>query len=110
MREANCFDKVRVDAELSRQPLAFVLKELANGPSYLGDFQRMRQPGSVEVVFSREKNLRFRLQSSEGGRMNDPVAVDLERRAIVRGSFFGQTLHVEFIVKCIFHSSADCDV
>ena len=64
----------------------------------------MRQSGSVEIVLSREEHLRLRLQSSESRCVNDPVAVDLERRAIVGFTFFCQALGVECSIKFIFHS------
>jgi hypothetical protein len=45
----------------------------------------MGQPGTVEIKFARDKHLRFRLQTSKRGTVNDTVSINLEMGAkIVR--------------------------
>src|SRR5215217_9116895 len=46
--------------------------------------ERVREPGAVVVAFRRDEDLRLVLQPPEGLRVNDPVAVALKRRAMVR--------------------------
>ena len=55
---------------------------LGDGPSYLGDFNGMSEPGSVEVVETGCKDLRLAFEASKGRAVNDAVAVALEGGAI----------------------------
>ena len=43
----------------------------------------MRQSRTIKVIFAREKDLGLRLQLTESLGMNDPVAIDLERRPVI---------------------------
>ena len=47
----------------------------------LRHLDRMGQPGAVVVALVGDEDLRLVLQPAEGGRMDDAVAVALERRA-----------------------------
>ena len=52
-----------------------------NGAGDLRNFQRMGQPGAVQVTFRREEHLRFLLETPEGLAVQHPVAIPLEHRA-----------------------------
>ena len=65
----------------------------------------MRQARPIEVVFAREEDLRFGLQAPEGERVDDPIAVLLERRAVVVPRLippFEIELVVEFVAPVSF--------
>ena len=48
----------------------------------LGHFQRVRQAGAVVVSFGGDEDLRLVLEAAEGGRVQDAIAVALERGPI----------------------------
>ena len=52
-----------------------------DGPGDLGHFQRVGQPGAVEVPFRREKDLGLLFQPPERLAVDDPVPVPLVDRA-----------------------------
>ena len=51
------------------------------GAGNLRDFDRMGEPRAEMVALVGDENLRLVLEPAEGGRMDDAVAVTLERRA-----------------------------
>jgi len=62
------------------------------------------QAGAVEIVFARPKDLGFVLESAKGGGVEDPIAVDLERAAIILfGRGFLQALSIEGVVEVVSH-------
>src|SRR5471032_2297617 len=63
----------------------------------------MGQARSVEVVFTGEENLGLRLQLPEGLGVDDPVAVDLKRVAVVRLARTPVGLAVEVAVELVPH-------
>jgi hypothetical protein len=84
MRQADRFDKILVDKIFIVKDFFLLrVKIAADGPSDLRDFDRVCEAGSVKIIFTGEKNLRFSLKASEFRRMNYPVAVDLERGSVV---------------------------
>ena len=46
----------------------------------LSHFEGMRQPGAEMIALMRDEDLSLLLQSPEGGRVDNPVAIPLERR------------------------------
>src|SRR3954467_7841013 len=46
--------------------------------------ERMREPGAVVIALRGDEDLRLVLQPAERLRVHDPVAVSLERRAVIR--------------------------
>jgi methylated-DNA-[protein]-cysteine S-methyltransferase len=63
----------------------------------------MSQPGAVKIILPRKENLRLRLEFAEGMRMDDAVAVSLERAAVIRLARAAKRFGIERIVKPVFH-------
>src|ERR1035437_3802288 len=78
---------------------------MADGPADLRHLHRVGQPRAVEIVFARQEHLRLGLQLAEGMRMDDAVAVDLERAAVVRLAARAPHLDVEGVVEAILHGN-----
>src|SRR5450432_3015098 len=110
VREADGFDEIGIDEKIMREVRIFLCAEkLADRPADLSDFDRMRKPRAIEIVFARQKNLRLRLQSPECSRVNNPVAIDLKWRTVIRSVVRNgvQSLAVEVVVKFVLHAAAD---
>ena len=64
----------------------------------------MGQASAVEIVFARPEDLGFVLEAAKGGGVEDAIAIDLERAAII---FFGwgflQALGIEGVVEFVSH-------
>jgi len=76
----------------------------ADGFSDLGDFERVREAGAVEIVFAGPEDLGLVLEAAEGGRVEDSVAVDLEGRAVISGiGFSGEAFGIEGAVEFVPH-------
>ena len=54
-----------------------------DGARHLRDLERVREPGTEMVALMRDEDLRLVLEPAERGRVDDPVAVALVRRALV---------------------------
>lgn len=68
------------------QGIWLALKPCANGFADLSDLEGVGEAGSIEIVFTGPEDLGFVLESAEGRGVEDSIAIDLERRAvIVRG-------------------------
>ncbi len=59
----------QVDVEVQR---------MGQGPGDLRHFQRVRQPGAEVIAFIGDEHLGLAFQTSEGGRVDDPVTVARE--------------------------------
>ena len=70
MRKADGLGQILVQAQTA-----------CDGAGDLRNFQRMGQPGAVQVTFRREEHLRFLLETPEGLAVQHPVAIPLEHRA-----------------------------
>ena len=71
----------------------------------LRDFKRVGEAGAVEIVLTAPENLRFVLQAAEGGSVQDAVAIDLERAALVAGILLTrEAFGVEISVEAILHA------
>ena len=69
-----------------RDRLGQILVEGERAGDVAGDargLQRVRQTGAVVVALGRNEDLRLVLEAPEGLRVHDPVAVALERRAVI---------------------------
>ena len=67
-----------------RQRLGEILVAAQRARQRAGDLRhldRVGQPGAVMIALMRDEHLGLVLQPAEGGRMDDAVAVALERRA-----------------------------
>jgi hypothetical protein len=63
------------------------------------------EAGAVKIVFAAPEDLRFVLQATEGGRVQDAVAIDLERAAIIaRILLTREALGVEISVEAVLHA------
>ena len=82
--QAGGLDEIRIDMKIRRQVFIPLKQIAADRPANLGDFDGMRQAGPIEVILPDRKDLGLRLQAPESGRVDDAVAVLLERAAIVR--------------------------
>ena len=70
-----------------RDRLGQVLVEGERAGDVAGDargLERVRQTGAVVVALGRDEDLRLVLEAPEGLRVDDPVAIALERRPVVR--------------------------
>src|SRR5690606_25411318 len=94
--------QVRVDVEIVLQWIAAAEQVAADRAPDLGDLHRVRQAGPVEIVLPGQEHLRLRLQLPERVRMDDAVAVDLERAAVVGLPGAAPLLEVERGVKTVF--------
>jgi len=66
----------------------------------------VRQPRAVEIVFARQKNLRLRLQLPKGVRVDDAIAIHLERRAVIALAAPAERFAIKDIVKSVRHRNA----
>ena len=103
VRKTDRFDKIRIHKKCLIKEPTFSLQIRTDRPSDLCNFQRMRQPRTVEIIFTGKKDLRLCLQSAERSGVNDAVAVLLERCAVIMFPFFFAALRIECIVKCVGH-------
>ena len=83
VREAHRLDQVGVDVEVVPERAVQRPQVVADRAPDLRHLHRVREARAVEVVFAREEDLGLRLELAEGVRVDDPVAVDLERVAVV---------------------------
>jgi len=70
MRERHGFGEILIDA-----------KAAGHRARDLRDLERMGEARAVMIAFMGDENLRFLFQAAEPGRMDDPVAIALKRRA-----------------------------
>lgn len=103
VRKANRLDQVAIYEEVVPQGPLHGPQELADRPAYLRDLHRVREPRPVEVVLPGEEDLGLRLELAEGVRVDDPVAVDLERVPVVGLAGTAEGLAVEGPVESIGH-------
>ena len=103
VREADRLDQVRVDEEVVPQGPLQRPQELADRAADLRDLHRVGEPRAVEVVLAREEDLGLRLELAERVRVDDPVAVDLERVAVVGLAGAPEGLAVEGPVESVGH-------
>jgi hypothetical protein len=71
-----------------RERLGEVLIETKHArqrPRNLGDFERVGEPCPVVIAFVKNEDLRLVLETAEGGRVDDAVAVATERTATFAG-------------------------
>jgi hypothetical protein len=73
VREADCLNKGLVDSKCAR-----------NGSRDLRNFQRVRQPGSIQIAFVIDENLRLVHQAAKCRRVNNSVPVPVILAAIGR--------------------------
>src|SRR5690625_2032157 len=78
-------------------------KKPADRSPDLRNFERMGQPRSVKIEFSRKKNLRLVLQAPKSSRVKDPIAIDLKRGPIITCPHFLKMLKIKGAVKSILH-------
>ena len=84
VREADRLDEIRIDEKIiAQRTVRPALQPVGNRLPDLRHFQRVRQPRAVEVILAAPENLRLVLQAPERRRVQHPVAVDLEWRAII---------------------------
>ena len=81
--QADRLDQIRIDPVVGPEERRSAVEPVAEAPADLGDLDRVGQPGAVEVVFPAEKDLGLVLETAEGGRVDDAVAVDLEGAAVL---------------------------
>src|SRR5262249_48621819 len=103
VREADGLDEVAVDVEVVLHRSALGAQVMADRAADLRDFHRVREARAVEVGLAGEEDLRLRLQFSKRVRVDDAVAVDLERVAIVGLSAGAERLAVERVIKPVGH-------
>lgn len=82
--EADGFDEVGIDEKLVGERRVGLAQEPgADGFSDLGNLQRVGQAGAIEIVFSGPKDLGFVLETAKRGGVEDTIAIDLKRAAII---------------------------
>ena len=107
VREANRLDEIAVDVKVIPQGAIDGAQIVANRSADLRDLHRMRQPRAVEIVLARKKHLRLRLKLPKRMRMDDAIAIDLERIAVVRLARAAKRLAVKRLIETVRHS-AEC--
>jgi hypothetical protein len=106
--QASRFDEIGIEEKLGEEEGRAVIEKGANGPADLGHLHGMGQAGPVKVVFSGEEDLGLALEGAKGGRVNDPIPIDLKRAAVFLGPA-GPRVHgfgIERLVEVIDHSAA----
>src|SRR5262249_8957973 len=103
VREAHGFDEIAVDEKVAAHRRTARPEERADRTADLGDFHRVRQPRTVEIILPGKKNLRLRLQFPKRMRMNDPIAIHLEGRPVVALAGAAKRLAVEGVVEPVLH-------
>lgn len=82
-----------------------MLQPVANRLANLRNFQRMGKAGTVKIVLSAPKDLGFALQPAKRRSMQNPVAIDLKRRAkIIRSVVTGSSRGIKGLVKTVLHA------
>jgi hypothetical protein len=106
--QASRFDEIGIEEKLGVEERRTMVEKGTNGAADLGHFHGMRQAGPVKVVFSGEEDLGLALQGAEGGRVNDPIAIDLKGAAVFLGPAGPgvQGFGIERVVEVIDHSAA----
>src|SRR5436190_279954 len=103
VRETSGLHEIAIEMKIIAEGTANRPQVVANRAADLRDFHRVSQPGAVEVVFAREENLRLRLQFPESVSVDNPVAVDLKRVAVICLTRRTEGLAVERVVEPILH-------
>ena len=75
----------------------------ANGSSDLRHFERMCKTRAVKIVLAGKEHLCFCLQPAERSRMDDAVAVLLERSPVIVLPFVFAALRIKGVVESIVH-------
>jgi hypothetical protein len=109
--ETGCLDEIRVDEIVRAKQVGGAIEPVADAATNLRDFDGVGQAGAVEIILATEENLRFVLEPTERRRVNDPIPIDLKRRAIIIGisrkiSF--DPFAIKLGVKLVFHSRLFC--
>jgi hypothetical protein len=103
MREADRLHQVRVDEEVVAKRALERPEELADRAADLRHLHRVREPRAVEVVLPGEEDLGLRLELAERVRVDDAVAVDLERVPVVGLAGAAEGLAVKGPVESVCH-------
>jgi hypothetical protein len=107
VREAGSFHQVRIDPESFFEQGRGLIEPMTNASPDLGDLDGVSQPGSVEIIFPGKEDLRLVLKTTERRGVNDAIAIDLERTAIVAGHNSWSalaSLRIKLLVESILHS------
>lgn len=105
--ETGCLDEIRVDEIVRAKQVGGAIEPVADAATNLRDFDGVGQAGAVEIILATEENLRFVLEPTERRRVNDPIPIDLKRRAIIIGISRKISLDpfaIKLGVKLVFHS------
>lgn len=109
--ETGCLDEIRVDEIVRAKQVGGAIEPVADAATNLCDFDGVGQAGAVEIILPTEENLRFVLEPTERRRVNDPIPIDLKRRAIIIGISREISLDpfaIKLGVKLVFHSRLFC--
>src|SRR5271154_5195576 len=63
----------------------------------------MGQPGAVEIVLAGQEDLGLRLQLAKSVGMDDPIAIDLKRIAIVGFALAAVGRAIEALIEAVIH-------
>jgi hypothetical protein len=83
--EAGTFDEIGVDEAVITQHLALLRQPGADAAADLSHLDAVREPRAVEIILAGQKHLRLALQPAKRAAVDDAVAVDLKRIAILAG-------------------------
>ena len=101
MRQAYRLHQVRIDVIIRFQQIALLYQVIANGAPDLSHFDGMGQAGAIKIILPGQKHLGLGLQPPQRGAVDDPVAVALERGAVILALARLQKFAIERIIKVI---------
>ena len=96
MRQTNAFHQINIDRGFVENGF---IKEVNDRAADLGNFQRMGQSGTIEVVRAGFEHLGFVLQTTKGAAVEHTVAIDLEHGTIMIIVPCPESFGIETIIK-----------
>ncbi len=109
--ETGCLDEIRVDEIVRAKQVGGAIEPIADAATNLCHFDGVGQASAVEIILATEENLRLVLEPTECRRVNDPIPIDLKRRAIIvriSREISLDPFAIKLGVKLVFHYRLFC--